>query len=85
MITRGFKFKNRNKVNGIQTKYYTTQNVNVTQRIRDGKTQLFTGDKAKDEAEAHAKEKGSYVYECLKELRESGKWVKVFVGYAVPN
>ena len=60
-------------------KYYTLEGLDVTERINKGKTAYFT---EQADAEAHAKQKSSYVYDIrLKDKR--GKIVEQ--GYGVPK
>lgn len=61
--------------------YYTTDNVDVTKRIEDGRTAKFSLDE-KDKAEAHAKRTGSYVYELLFESRRVKRHQ---IGWGVPK
>ena len=61
---------------------FTDQGINVTKRIQEGKTFLFTCDDSLKEANKKANEIRSYPYEAYS-FNEFGK--KVMIGYAVPK
>ncbi|WP_159039999.1 hypothetical protein [Christiangramia fulva] len=62
--------------------FFTQSMVNVTNNIKEGKTAAF---KERKEAEDHARQKGSYVYDLLcQSVKGNDEKVKIY-GYAVPN
>ncbi|SHJ10059.1 hypothetical protein [Aquimarina spongiae] len=64
--------------------YYTEYNVDVTQRIEEGKTIFFEGvdEKTKRKAEAKAKSIRRYIYNVFAYNKHDRL---VLVGYAVPK
>lgn len=60
-------------------KFYTANNKEVTNRIEDGMTKLF---KCPKEAQEHAKNTRSYIYEVLTTNKQNNM---VFAGYGVPK
>tara|TARA_Y100001973_G_C5089246_1_gene276583 strand:- start:165 stop:392 length:228 start_codon:yes stop_codon:yes gene_type:complete len=63
-------------------KYFTDTDIDITERIQDTRTILFTGEDALIEATAKANSLRSYCYPIYK-LNENKR--KVFAGYAVPR
>lgn len=61
------------------TQFFTEENVNVNNRIKREQTWAFT---CREEAEAKAKQHGSYVYLLYAMEKKGGK---EFWGYAVPK
>lgn len=65
-----------------QFEFFTQSMVNVTAKIKEGKTRAF---KSKSEAEDYAKRKGSYIYDLLcQSVSNTDSKLKIY-GYAVPN
>lgn len=64
-------------------KYFTDNNVEVTERIKKGKTIMISGtDRISElQAEATAKEMNSYTYEVFEDIK--GK--RIHVGYCIPK
>lgn len=60
-------------------KYFTENNIEVTRRIEDGLTKFFQCVK---EAQQHARQTKSYVYEIFEFKKNNNK---VFAGYGVPR
>lgn len=69
-----------NKYPGI--KFYNDSGVNVTKRVKEGDTKVFTLDQ-RTEAEAYARKKRSYTYDLRYSERKFNK-PKIY-GYAVPK
>ncbi len=66
------------------SQFYTSENVNVTELIKNDKTMAFL---EHDEAEQYSKTKKSYVYQlfiCRRLSKLEFSDMKTF-GYAVPN
>lgn len=66
-------------------KYYTTYNVDITQRIKDGRTFLFEGtdDESREKAEKKANSIRTYVFDVYAENKNNKK--REFIGFAVPK
>ncbi|WP_271770407.1 hypothetical protein [Aquimarina algiphila] len=59
---------------------FTKNNIEITDRIRDGRTTFFEGAN-RQEAKEFAKQTGSYPYEVFKDKDKK----RVFAGFAVPK
>ena len=64
--------------------YYTKSGVDITERIKHGKTKLIEGISvmSKAIAEIEAKKMNSYVFEVFSDNRDRKR---ILVGYAVPK
>lgn len=86
MSNSNFNYQTQDGVSvlGFQNSKDKMEAVDVTKRVQDGRTKVFTDDQRQD-AETYAKQKGSYLYDVYAKVQRGGVRRVEYFGYAVPN